>query len=86
MLFRSGHIQIGPGYCTSIKEIAEKVIEISGKDIVPFYDTSKPEGDKARCADYSYAKEVLGWEPRTSLEEGLRKEYEWIKDQIQSQK
>lgn len=81
-----GHIQIGPGYCTSIREIAEKVVEISGKDIVPFYDTSKPEGDKARCADYSYAKEVLGWEPRTSLEEGLRKEYEWIKDQILSQK
>lgn len=77
-----GHIQIGPPVCTSIKEIATKVIEISGKDIVPFYDTSKPEGDKARCADYSYAKEVLGWEPKTSLEEGLKKEYDWIKSQM----
>lgn len=84
--WNKGHIQIGPSYCTSIKEIATKVIEISGKDIVPFFDTSKPEGDKARCADYSYAKEVLGWEPKVSLEEGLREEYEWIKERIEASK
>ncbi len=79
-----GHIQIGPSNCTSIKDIAEKVIEISGKNIKPFFDTSKPEGDKARCADYSKAKEVLGWEPKTSLEEGLRESYQWISKQIES--
>lgn len=79
-----GHIQIGPSYCTSIKGIAEKVIGISGKDIRPFYDTSKPEGDKARCADYTKAKEILGWEPTVSLEEGLREAYAWIEKQIKS--
>ena len=79
-----GHIQIGPSYCTSIKEVAEKVIEISGKDIKPFYDTSKPEGDKARCADYSRAKELLGWEPKISLEDGLRESYNWIEKQIKN--
>ena len=77
-----GHIQIGPSYCTSIKEIAEKVIEISGKDITPFYDTSKPEGDRARSADYSKAKKILGWEPIVSLEDGLRESYKWIEKQI----
>ena len=46
-------IQIGPSVCTSIREIAEAVIRISGKDITPFYDITKPEGDKARSADYS---------------------------------
>lgn len=53
-----GYIQIGPSQCTSIKEITEYIIEITGKDIKPFYDISKPEGDKARCADYSKAKEI----------------------------
>lgn len=77
-----GYIQIGPSVCTSIKEIAETVVTISGKDIDIFYDTSKPEGDKARCADYTKAKEVLGWEPKVSLEEGLKHSYEWIKKQI----
>lgn len=77
-----GYIQIGPSHCTSIKEIAEKIVEISGKDITPEYDLSKPEGDKARCADYSKAKRVLGWEPTVSLEDGLKESYEWIEKQI----
>lgn len=78
-----GWIQIGPSECTSIREIAEAVVKISGKDIVPFYDTTKPEGDKARSADWSKAKEVLGWEPKVSLEDGLRQQYEWIKKDIE---
>ena len=80
-----GYIQIGPSHCTSIKEIAEKVVDISGKDIKPFYDISKPEGDKARCADYSKAKEILGWEPTVSLDEGLRESYTWIEKQIKNE-
>ena len=78
-----GWIQIGPSVCTSIREIAEAVIRISGKDIEPFYDTSKPEGDKARSADYSKAKTILGWEPKVSLEDGLREQYEWVKAQME---
>lgn len=79
-----GTIQIGPSVCTSIREIAEAVVRISGKDIDIFYDTTKPEGDKARCADYSYAKEVLDWEPQVDLEEGLKEQYLWVKQQIES--
>lgn len=80
-----GHewMQIGPSVCTSIKEIAETVVKISGKDINVFYDTTKPEGDKARSADYSKAKEVLGWEPSVNLEDGLKAQYIWIKSQIE---
>jgi GDP-D-mannose 3',5'-epimerase len=83
-----GHewMQIGPSVCTSIKEIAETVMKISGKEINVFYDTTKPEGDKARSADYSKAKQVLGWEPSVNLEDGLRAQYLWIKSQIENEK
>lgn len=81
-----GWIQIGPSECTSIKTVAEEIIKISGKDIKPFYDTTKPEGDKARCADYSKAKDILGWEPKVRLEDGLREQYEWVKNQIEKSK
>lgn len=81
-----GWIQIGPSECTSIREIAEAIIKISGKDINPYYDTSKPEGDKARSADWSKAKEVLGWEPKVTLEEGLREQYAWIANDIEKNK
>lgn len=80
-----GIIQIGPSVCTSIKEIAEAVVSISGKEIDIIYDTSKPEGDKARCADFSRAKEILGWEPKVSLQEGLEEQYNWVKSKIENE-
>ncbi len=80
-----GTIQIGPSVCTSIREIAETVVDISGKAINIFYDTSKPEGDKARSADYTKAKNVLGWEPKVELKTGLKEQYLWIEQQIKKQ-
>ena len=77
-----GVIQIGPDVCTSIREIAETVVDISGKDIDIEYDTSKPEGDRGRCADYSKARDVLGWEPSVSLRDGLEGLYKWIEERI----
>lgn len=78
-----GTIQLGPSVCTSIREIAETVVAISGKKIDIQYDSSKPEGDKARSADYSKAMRTLGWEPQTSLIDGLRRQYEWIRTQME---
>jgi len=73
-----GVIQVGPDVCTSIREIAEMVVAISGKDIEVAYDLTKPEGDRGRCADYSKAVEVLGWRPRVAHLDGLRQLYDWI--------
>ena len=81
--FGHGVIQIGPDVCITIKQIAETVAEISGKDINIQYDTSKPEGDRGRCADYSKARRILGWEPNTSLHDGLASTYEWIVKRMQ---
>jgi GDP-D-mannose 3', 5'-epimerase len=78
-----GLIQIGPDSCTSIKDIAEMINDISGKNMDIVFDTSKLEGDKGRCADYSKAKTVLGWEPRVDLREGLADLYNWIGERIQ---
>ena len=77
-----GLIQIGPGSCTSIKEIAEMINAISGKNMDIIFDTTKPEGDKGRCADYSKAKTVLGWEPRVDLKKGLTDIYNWIGERV----
>lgn len=71
-------IQIGPEVCTSIREIAELVVIISGKSIEIRYDPTRPEGDKSRAADYSKAREILGWKPRISLAEGIERLYRWI--------
>jgi len=70
-------IQIGPDYSISIRELAEIIVSISKKKIEIEYDISKREGDTDRTADWTKAKEILGWSPKTSIEEGLRKTYEW---------
>jgi nucleoside-diphosphate-sugar epimerase len=76
-------IQIGPSYCTSIKELVltlrDKILK---KDIEIFYDTTKPEGDLGRCADYSLANKTLGWEPLVNLENGLKTTTNWIEKQL----
>jgi nucleoside-diphosphate-sugar epimerase len=77
-----GSIQIGPDVCTSIREVAETIIEISGKSIDLQFDRTRPEGDGGRCADYSKARRLLGWEPRVSLRQGLSKTYRWIESQM----
>jgi len=77
-----GFIQIGPDFSTSIAELATRIVEISGKKINVVFDTTKPEGDKARAADYSKATEILGWKPQCSLTDGLKITYSWIEQQI----
>lgn len=77
-----GPIQIGPDVCTSIKEIAETIVRVSGKDLQIRFDASKPEGDRGRCANFSKAREILDWCPRVSLREGLEDVYSWIGKRI----
>lgn len=71
-------IQVGSETCTTIREIAESVVAASGKDIQIHYDTSRPEGDRGRCANCQRARERLGWTQQVSLEKGIRRTYRWI--------
>jgi GDP-D-mannose 3',5'-epimerase len=77
-----GYIQIGPSISTTIAEIATSIVKISGKNINIVFDTTKPEGDKARAADSTKALNVLGWKPSIMLEEGLNETYQWIKSKM----
>tara|TARA_Y100001978_G_C23699203_1_gene439685 strand:+ start:440 stop:1432 length:993 start_codon:yes stop_codon:yes gene_type:complete len=74
-----GVIQIGPDKCTSINEIANLVIKNIDKKIKLKHNLNKPVGDIGRCANYAKAKELLGWEPRISLKEGIIDLIEWLK-------
>ncbi len=77
-----GAIQIGPDYSTSIREIAETVVSASGKNIDIKYDASKPEGDKDRAADWTKARNTIGWNPKTTVKEGVYKTYRWFESRL----
>ena len=77
-----GVIQIGPDESISIRQIAEHIASIAEKDIEIEFDPTKREGDIDRSADWSKAKQLLHWAPRTSIEEGLRQTFDWCKTQL----
>jgi GDP-D-mannose 3', 5'-epimerase len=80
----AGAIQIGPPQSTSIREIAETIAKLSGKNVTPRYDTSRPEGDLDRVGNFAKASEVLGWSPKTDLESGLAQALRWVQTTLES--
>lgn len=66
----------------SIKELAEKIVEISGKKLEIKHDFGKPVGPWSRIAKIERAKSVLGWKPTISLNEGLTRTYDYYKDKL----
>jgi GDP-L-fucose synthase len=72
-----GHINIGPGKETSIGEVAQLIKEIVGYEGELIFDTTKPDGTPRRYLATEKIK-ALGWEPKTSLRDGLQQMYEWF--------
>ncbi len=70
------HINIGTGEDLSIAELVEIISKVVGFDGEIKYDNSKPDGTPRKLMDVSRIHE-LGWRHKTSLEEGIRKAYEW---------
>ena len=75
-------LNIGSERMVTIDELADMIIKISGKKISKRYDTSKPQGVRGRNSDNTLVKKVLDWEPQISLEEGLKRTYEWIEEEL----
>ena len=75
-------LNIGSDRLITINELANLIIDISGKKIEKYHDLSAPQGVQGRNADLSLLKKILGWEPQISLEEGLKETYNWINQQV----
>jgi len=75
-----GVFNVGSGRCTSVNELAKLLIELMGVDVEPVYSDPRPGDIRYSCADISRAKEVLGFEPKVSLKEGLLRTIEWFKE------
>jgi len=72
-------VNIGSDRLVTIDELAQIAIKISSKNIAIKHDLSKPQGVRGRNADITLVRKEVGWEPKISLEEGMRRTYEWAK-------
>lgn len=78
-----GPLNVGSEERISIRDLARAIIAISGKPIDPVYDTSHQTSIWGQALDCSRARHLLnGWQPRTPLDEGLRRVYEHMLHRI----
>ncbi len=70
-------LNIGVGEDVTVKELAETVARVIGFEGTIEWDTTKPDGTPRKLLDVSKLK-ALGWQPRISLENGIRDTYHWF--------
>jgi UDP-glucose 4-epimerase len=65
-------INVGSGTETSVRELANSVLEVTNSNAEVMYNPRTDPGVSRMCADLTLARERLGYRPRVSLIEGLR--------------
>ena len=75
-------INLGSSEMVSINGLVDIVEEIAGIKLGRKYDLDAPKGVRGRNSDNTLIKKHLGWEPSIPLRTGMKKTYDWIKDQM----
>ncbi len=70
-------VNIGAGFEITIKELVEKIAELTGFTGEIRWDSSKPDGQPRRRLDVSRAKKYFGFEAKTPFDEGLKATIDW---------
>lgn len=76
---RSEPVNIGSGFEISIRELVEKIVELTGFTGKVVWDASRPDGQPRRRLDVSRAEAEFGFRAKTPFETGLRETVQWYK-------
>ena len=76
-------LNLGQDRLISINELADMVAQAAGVRIVKKH-VPGPQGVRGRNSDNTRLREVLGWEPQISLEEGIARTYAWVEAQVRA--
>jgi GDP-D-mannose 3',5'-epimerase len=75
-------LNLGTDRLVTINQLVDLISEIAHKRVRRRYDLSQPQGVRGRNSDNTRLKQVLGWEPKISLEQGLQVTYMWIEGEL----
>ena len=75
-------VNMGATEEVSIGALAKMIVTLSKKDIPIRFDKSQPTGVRSRVPDLGRVSSVLGWKPKTSFAEGLKRTYEWAEERL----
>jgi GDP-D-mannose 3', 5'-epimerase len=79
-------LNLGTEEMVTINQLAGLVIEVASKQGITLRHVDGPQEVRGRNSDNSRLREVLGWEPRTGLGDGLAPTYRWIEKQVKVQR
>ena len=74
-------INLGSNVLVSINDLVSLIEEIGEVTLERAYDLDAPKGVAGRNSDNTFIKQVLNWEPETTLKAGMEKTYAWIEQQ-----
>lgn len=77
-----GPVNIGSDEMISINGLAQMTIDISGKNL-NIKNIEGPLGVRGRNSDNKLIYEKLNWRPKMPLMEGMKKTYQWIREQVE---
>jgi GDP-D-mannose 3',5'-epimerase len=77
---------VGSDEQVSINQMLDKIENISNYKFKRKYLLDKPKGVRGRSSDNTFIKSKINWAPSISLEEGLKKTYSWIEEEIKLKK
>ncbi|MDQ3087672.1 MAG: NAD-dependent epimerase/dehydratase family protein [Acidobacteriota bacterium] len=75
-------LNLGQDRMITINQLADIVAHIAGIEVTKKH-IDGPQGVRGRNSDNTKLRQVLGWEPEISLEEGLKTTYQWIEQQVE---
>jgi nucleoside-diphosphate-sugar epimerase len=79
-----GPVNIGSEEMVTISQLVETVAKVSGKVVQKRHKLDAPLGVRGRNSNNDLIRKELGWDYSQTLEEGIRKTYNWIKEQIKT--
>jgi GDP-D-mannose 3',5'-epimerase len=74
-------LNLGQDRLISINDLAKMVADVAGIKITPKH-IAGPQGVRGRNSDNTRLRQVLGWEPQISLEDGIARTYAWIEKMV----
>jgi GDP-L-fucose synthase len=77
-------VNLGSGMEISIRDLAQKIAQLTGFEGRTVWDTSQPNGQPRRCLDVSLAEREFGFRAKTPFDEGLRRTVSWYLENRES--
>ncbi len=75
-------LNLGSSELVSINQLADIVEAKAGSKVNRSYNLDAPKGVRGRNSDNTLIKQEFGWEPNTTLKDGMAKTYDWIYSQM----